>query len=187
VIAAEEATYRASQNDAGKLRELARSCEACLLKEQALTRADQIDGERQAAVERERLTRLPCQAERLTTWLRQHGAYNNEAGNQPLDTSIYEDEVDWTSLGARTKKTRQVIEKEENADRIRYRVQKYFPTTLSAVAVGDRCLLTQQWGSYKERTNGKLETPTYKITFVIRVDANGPRSIVGQQIDVLSR
>jgi hypothetical protein len=128
---------------------------------------------------------LPCQAERLTGWLNQHGAYGGDNGYQPFDTSVYDDEVNWIVNGKPSRKTRREIAKEEDDFRRLYPVQKYAPKTLSVAAVGEQCVLTQQLDSYKQRSNGRSERGTFKVTFFIRTDANGPRSIVGHEIEVL--
>src|SRR5262249_7308840 len=53
-MSAEEAAYGASLSEPGNRRDIANTCEACLIKDKALARADQLDRERQAATERQR-------------------------------------------------------------------------------------------------------------------------------------
>jgi hypothetical protein len=125
-------------------------------------------------------TTLPCQVDQVTDWLSRHGAY----GDRNIDISIYADEVNWTSNGKLSKKTRSEIGKDEEEFRKVYPMQRYFPTASSVAVVGGRCVLTQQLEGYKKRFNGKVELDTYKVQYDIRTDAEEPR-IIGQQIGVL--
>ena len=119
-----------------------------------------------------------CQDQPVSSWLGQHGAY----GDRPFDSSIYDDQVNWTVNGKPSKKSRWEITKDEEDWRKQYPVQKYSPTTLSVATVGGQCVLSQQLDAYKVNRNGKEVRNTFKVEFAIRADANGPR-IVGQQID----
>jgi hypothetical protein len=130
-------------------------------------------------------SRSPCQADRLISWLAQRGAYGGDRGDQPFDTFAYDDQVNWIVNGKQSWKTRQEIAKEEEDFRKAYPLQKYSPTTLSVDKNGEQCVLTQQLESDKVSRTGRSVHSTFKVTFTIRTDANGPRSIVGHQIDVL--
>jgi hypothetical protein len=123
-----------------------------------------------------------CDGDRLTAWLRENGAY----GDQPLDTSIYDSQVNWIADGEKPWKTRDEITKEEENDRKRYAVQKYTPTTLGVYQSGDQCVIKQKFNSYKVRNNGKQEYSAFNITYWIRTDAYGRRSIAGQKIERLA-
>jgi TPR repeat protein len=54
VIAAEEADYQAAASDAAKLRAVAADCKACLVRAQALARAEQLDKQQQEAEQQQR-------------------------------------------------------------------------------------------------------------------------------------
>jgi hypothetical protein len=121
-----------------------------------------------------------CEKEKLIAWLDKHGVYGGQ-----LDPSIYDDRVDWIVGGKQSLKKRSEIAKEEEDFRKVYPVQNYTTKTSSAAVVGGRCVLTQRVDIYKQRSNGKEVSGTFRIVFGIRTDADPPR-IVQQYIDVLS-
>jgi hypothetical protein len=126
---------------------------------------------------------LPCQENLLTNWLREKGAYGGEYGEQSFDTSAYDDRVNWITNGKQSWRTRTEIADDEIGWRKTWPVQKYTPTNSTVVTRGEQCMLTQQIGAYKAKSNGKSERNTFKVTWTIRIDANGSRSIVGHQIE----
>ncbi|MGY4226393.1 hypothetical protein ACVMIH_003754 [Bradyrhizobium sp. USDA 4503] len=126
-------------------------------------------------------TRLSCQVDQIIDWLDQHGIY----GNRPFDSSVYDDQVNWTVNGRRAMKTKADVIKEEDDFRKVYPMQRYTPTSSSAGRVGDQCVLTQQVDGYKQKANGNAQLSSYRFEFGIKSDANGPR-IVERQTDVLT-
>ncbi|WP_420737772.1 hypothetical protein [Bradyrhizobium japonicum] len=123
---------------------------------------------------------LACEKGELIAWLDKHGVYGGQ-----LDPSIYDDQIDWIVGGKRSLKQRSEIAKEEDDFRKVYPVQTYTTKTSSAAVVGGQCVLTQRVDVYKQRSNGKEVSGTFRIVFGIRTDANPPR-VVQQYIDVLS-
>lgn len=126
---------------------------------------------------------LPCEADPLTDWLREKGAYG---GDRTLDTSIYDDRVKWMAPREPPEKTREQITREEEKDRRQYQVQRYTPTTLNVYRDGEQCVITQKFDSYKVKNNGDKVYGAFNITYWIRTDANGRRSIAGQKIETLA-
>jgi hypothetical protein len=122
---------------------------------------------------------LICQVEQVKDWLGKHGVY----GDRPLDTSVYDDEVNWTANGKRSKKTRSQITREEDVFRKVYPVQRYVPNSSkdSMVMLGNQCVITQELHAYKKKSNGDEARNIYKVVFAIKTDANQPR-IVEQEI-----
>jgi hypothetical protein len=125
-------------------------------------------------------TGQPCRKE-VNDWLNRHIPH----GVDPFDGSIYDSEVNWVVNGSLFRKTRAVVVQEEEKDRSLFPNQSYSLIRSSAAMIGNQCALTQDLNSHRQKANGTVENRAVRITYFIRVDANGPR-IVEQQIEAPS-
>ena len=118
---------------------------------------------------------LPCQVDRMVSWLDQHGIY----GNRNFDVTAYDSQVNWIVNGKSEWKTQAVVQKEEDDFKKVYPMQRYspVPNTSGTSMSGGQCVLTQDIGGYKQKYNGKIENNSFRFIFYIVSDSNSTRIV----------